>query len=82
MEEGCKTRFISCLASADHKSTVTRKKDQSISLVEGSLNNGWVRSDRDGSLDVDHRVVLMSDHHFDDGGRGQRTPILKEREKK
>lgn len=45
------------------------------------MNNGWVRSDRDGSLDVDHRVVLMSDHHFDDGGRGQRTPILREREK-
>jgi hypothetical protein len=31
-EEGWRTRFISCLPSADQRSTRTRKKDQSISL--------------------------------------------------
>lgn len=30
---GCSTRFISCFPSADQRSTVTRKKDVSISLV-------------------------------------------------
>ena len=30
--DGCKTRFISCCPSADHRSTVTKKNEQSRSL--------------------------------------------------
>lgn len=32
-DDGCRTRFISCFPSPDHRSTVHRKNEQSTSLV-------------------------------------------------
>ena len=37
VDDGCKTRFISCRPSADHRSTVTKKNEQSRSLKKLTL---------------------------------------------
>lgn len=63
VEEGCITKFISRLLSADHRSTVTRKKEQSTSLRR--LVSVEIE-DQDGSrlLDIHDGIVFFSDDHF------------------
>ena len=81
--EGCRTRFISCFPSADHKSTVTRKNEQSISLLASARGSVLLSVplltqslQKNYSLDVYNIPLFCAYHHFGNGSRGEWSTIL------
>lgn len=77
VEEGWSTRFISSLPSPDQRSTVTKKKEQSTSLV---LKLQKPVDDGEGGdryiLDVDKLLVFSAYYHLRHSRGSQRSPIL------
>lgn len=70
---GCRTRFISCLPSADQRSTVTRKNDTSMSLRNVKQHSG---STRWHLLNVHIAPILSLHGHFRYRCWGEGSPIL------